>query len=60
MILDILTHIFLAIISISYAFGEAKFGEENNVANDTKAIRKQSMLSFQSVIYRSAHLHAIA
>ena len=50
MILDILTHIFLAIISISYAIGEAKFGEENNVANDTKAIRKQSMLSFQSVI----------
>ena len=50
MILDILTHIFLAIISISYAIGEAKFGEENNVANDTKAIRKHSMLSFQSVI----------
>merc|ERR1711893_47611 len=50
MILDILTHIFLAIISISYAFGEAKFGEENNVANDTKAIRKQKQFSLFTIV----------
>jgi len=50
MILDILTHIFLAIISISYAIGEAKFGEENNVANDTKAIRKQKQFSLFTIV----------